>query len=122
MGPKTTPKPPFDLKVFLAKANGGKTIAECRTDESIFAQGDPADAIFYIKKGKVKLTVFSKEGKEAVVAILKEGDFFGEGCLAGQQVRMATAVAISECSVMKLEKATVIRLLHEEPLFSELFM
>ena len=119
MGPKRAPKPPFDIKVFLAKANGGKTIVEYRTSESIFVQGDTANAIFYIKKGKVKLTVLSDEGKEAVVAILKEADFFGEGCLAGQQVRMATAVAISECSLMKLEKATVIRLLHEEPSFSE---
>jgi CRP-like cAMP-binding protein len=122
MGPKRTPKLPFDLKGFLTKANGGKTNAEYRSHDRIFVQGDPADAIFYIKKGKVKLTVLSNEGKEAVVAILKEGDFFGEGCLAGQQVRMATAVAISECSIMKLEKATVIRLLHEEPSFSELFM
>ena len=99
MAPRT-PKPPFDLKVFLTKANGGRTNAEYRTDESIFIQGDGADAIFYIKKGNVKLTVVSKQGKEAVVAILNNGDFFGEGCLAGQQLRMATATAISECSVM----------------------
>ena len=122
MGPKPTPKPPFDLRVFLTKANGGKTIAECRRNESIFIQDGPANAIFYVKKGKVKLSVVSQDGKEAVVAILKEGDFFGEGCLAGQQVRMATAVALSECSLLKLEKAEVIRLLHEEPSFSELFM
>jgi CRP-like cAMP-binding protein len=121
MAPRT-PKPPFDLKVFLTKANGGRTNAEYRTDESIFIQGDGADAIFYIKKGNVKLTVVSKQGKEAVVAILNNGDFFGEGCLAGQQLRMATATAISECSVMKLEKAAVVRLLHEEPSFAELFM
>jgi CRP-like cAMP-binding protein len=122
MVPRRAQKPPFDLKVFLRKANGGRTNAEYRTNESIFVQGDPADAIFYIKKGNVKLTVVSKQGKEAVVAILKEGDFFGEGCLAGQQLRMATAVAISECSVMKLGKAAVVRLLHEEPSFAELFM
>ena len=122
MGPKGAPKPLFDIRVFLAKADGGRTIVEYRESESIFVQGDTANAIFYIKKGKIKLTVLSDEGKEAVVAILKEGDFFGEGCLAGQQVRMATAVAFSECSLMKLEKATVIRLLHEEPSFSELFM
>src|ERR1039458_2899353 len=122
MGPKRAPKPRFDIKVSLPKANGGRTIVECRANQSIFAQGDLADAIFYIKKGKVKLTVLSDEGKEAVVAILKEDDFFGEGCLAGQQVRMATAVAFSECSLMKLEKATVIRLLHEEPSFSEIFL
>jgi CRP/FNR family transcriptional regulator, cyclic AMP receptor protein len=122
MVPRRAQKLPFDLKVFLRKANGGRTNAAYRTNESIFVQGDPADAIFYIKKGNVKLTVVSKQGKEAVVAILKEGDFFGEGCLAGQQLRMATAVAISECSVMKLGKAAVVRLLHEEPPFAELFL
>jgi CRP/FNR family cyclic AMP-dependent transcriptional regulator len=122
MEAKETSKPPFDLKVFLARANGGRTNAEYRINESIFVQGDTADAIFYIKEGKVKLTVVSKQGKEAVVAILKDGDFFGEGCLAGQQLRMATAVAISQCSVMKLEKAAVVRLLHEEPSFAALFM
>jgi CRP-like cAMP-binding protein len=122
MPPRGTPKPPFDLKVFLRKANGGRTNAEYRIAERIFVQGDPADAIFYIEKGNVKLTVVSKQGKEAVVAILKDGDFFGEGCLAGQIVRMATAVAISECSVMKLKKEAVVRLLHEEPSFAELFL
>ena len=108
MEPARKPKPPFDLKVFLIKANGGRTDVDYLTNDHIFSQ--------------VKLAVLSKQGKEAVVAILKEGDFFGEGCLAGQQVRMATAVAISECSIMKLEKAAVVRLLHEEPTFSELFM
>jgi CRP-like cAMP-binding protein len=122
MPPRRTPKAPFDLKVFLRKANGGRTNAEYHTAERIFLQGAPADAIFYIKNGNVKLTVVSKQGKEAVVAILKDGDFFGEGCLAGQQLRMATAVAISECSVMKLQKAAVVRLLHEEPSFAELFL
>jgi CRP-like cAMP-binding protein len=122
MGPNRTPKPPFDLKVLLTKANGGKTSTEYRTNDSIFVQGETANAIFYIKEGKVKLTVLSQQGKEAVVAILRDGDFFGEGCLAGQQVRMATAVAISECSVMRLEKAVVVGLLHEEPSFAELFL
>ena len=112
------PKPPFHLKVFLTKA----TSTEYRTNDSIFVQGDTASAVFYIKEGKVKLTVVSPQGKEAVVAILRDGDFFGEGCLAGQKVRLTTAVAISECSVMKLEKAVVLRLLHEEPSFSELFL
>ena len=122
MGPNRTPKPPFDLKVLLTKANGGKTSTEYRTNDSIFVQGETANAIFYIKEGKVKFTVLSQQGKEAVVAILRDGDFFGEGCLAGQQVRMATAVAISECSVMRLEKAVVVGLLHEEPSFAELFL
>jgi CRP/FNR family transcriptional regulator, cyclic AMP receptor protein len=117
---KRRPQPPFDLKTFLNKAN--KSDAEYRTDEHIFVQGDPADALFYIKAGKIKLTVVSQQGKEAVVAILKDGDFFGEGCLAGQLVRMATAVAISECSIMRLKKASVVSLLHEEPSFSDLFL
>jgi Cyclic nucleotide-binding domain len=90
--PKTKPTTPCDLKVFLTKANGEKTISAYRANSRIFAQGDPADAIFCIEKGKVKLSVVSKQGKEAVVALLGEGDFFGEGCLAGQSVRMATAL------------------------------
>ena len=122
MGPNRTPKPPFDLKVLLTKANGGKTSTEYRTNDSIFVQGDTASAIFYIKEGKVKLTAVSPQRKESVVAILGDGDFFGEGCLAGQKVRMTTAVAISECSVMRLEKAVVVDLLHEEPSFAELFL
>ena len=122
MEPKETPKPLFDLKVFLAKAKRGRTETAYRAEGSIYIQGEPADAIYYIREGKVKLTVLSKQGKEAVVAILKDGDFFGEGCLAGQQVRMATAVAISECSIMKLEKTAVLKLLHEEPSFSDLFV
>ena len=122
MGMKKTPKPPFDIKVFLTKAKGGKASADYRTNDHIFIQGDTANAIFYIKEGKVKLTVVSKQGKEAVVAILRDGDFFGEGCLAGQQVRIATATAISACSVMKLEKALVVNLLHKDPSFSELFL
>jgi CRP-like cAMP-binding protein len=95
---------------------------EYRANDRIFVQGDPADALLYIKEGKVKVSVVSKQGKEAVVAILKDGDFFGEGCLAGQQVRMATAVAIAECSITKVNKPVVVRLLHEEPSFANLFM
>src|ERR1700693_467243 len=102
MRAKNISKRPCDLKVFLTKSYGGGTIADYRTNHRIFIQGDTADAIFYIKEGKVKLSVLSKQGKEAVIALLKDGDFFGEGCLAGQQVRMATAVAIEQCSVMKL--------------------
>ena len=122
MAAKRKAKPEFDLRTFLTKTNGGRTLADYQIKDRIFAQGDPADAIYYIKAGKVKLTVVSKHGKEAVVAILKDGDFFGEGCLAGQPVRMATAIALSACSVMKLEKAVLVGLLHEEPAFSELFM
>jgi len=121
MTPRRSPKA-FDLKVFLNKANGGRTIAKHRMNACLFEQGDPADAIFYIQKGKVKLTVVSKQGKEAVIGILGEGDFFGEGCLAGQARRMASAAALSECTIMKLEKAAVVKLLHEEPEFSERFL
>ena len=107
-------KPAFDVKAFLAKGNGGKPVAEYRKGQRIFAQGDVANTIFYAQRGKIKLTVVSNHGKEAVIAILGEGDFFGEGCLAGQSVRMATATAMTECSVMKLMKSDVVRLLHQE--------
>jgi CRP/FNR family transcriptional regulator, cyclic AMP receptor protein len=116
------PNLPFDPKTFLAKANGHKRIVKYRDKDRVFAQGDPADAIFYIQEGKIKLTVISRHAKEAVIAILGVGDFFGEGCLAGQPLCIATATALSECSIMKLDKAEVIRVLHEEPSFSELFI
>ena len=116
------PKPAFDLSVFLSKANGGRTKAEFDETQVIFSQGDSADSIFYIHKGKVKLGVVSTQGKEAVVAILGPGDFFGEGCMAGQSVRMGTAVAMSRCSIMRLARADVIRTLHEQPSFSEVFV
>jgi CRP-like cAMP-binding protein len=122
MKPTKRPKTPFNLKVFLAKADGGRTSSEYRPNDRIFLQGDPADSVFYVQKGKLKITVLSKQGKEAVVGILNDGDFFGEGCLAGQPLRMVSAVAISECSVMKLTKAVVVDLLHEEPSFSQLFV
>ena len=115
-------KVPFDPKVFLAKVGKGRTIAEYQKNQVVFSQSDPADAIFYIQKGKVKLTVVSHNGKEAVVAILSVGDFLGEGCIAAQPVRMATATAMSDCSVVRLEKAATVRVLHEQPAFSELFL
>jgi CRP/FNR family transcriptional regulator, cyclic AMP receptor protein len=112
----------FDPKAFLAGAGKGRILADYPKNQSIFRQGDPADAIFHIQKGKIKLTVVSKQGKEAVVAILSAGDFFGEGCLAGQPQRMASATTMSECSIMRLEKASVIRLLHDQPAFSEVLL
>ena len=121
MSAKTMSKT-FDPKVFLTKVSGGTSIAEYRTNDRIFVQGDTADALLYIKQGKVKVSVVSKQGKEAVVGILKDGDFFGEGCLADQQVRMATAVAISDCSITKVKKPVVVRLLHEKPSFASLFI
>jgi CRP/FNR family transcriptional regulator, cyclic AMP receptor protein len=122
MALKGKSRPPFDPKVFLAKANGGKTIKDYRERQIIFSQADPANSILYVQKGKIKLTVVSRHGKEAVVAILGEGAFFGEGCLAGQLLRTATAVAMSECTIVQLEKAAAIRVLHDEPAFSELFL
>src|SRR5579862_7457299 len=122
MRPKRRTKPPFDLNLFLTKVKGGRTILSYRSKDRIFGQGDTAEAIFYILKGKVKLTVVSKQGKEAVVALLAEGDFFGDGCLAGQPKRMETAVSVTECSIIRLEKAEVTRALHEQPSFSEVFV
>jgi CRP/FNR family cyclic AMP-dependent transcriptional regulator len=164
---KDNDKLDFDLQGFLAENGKGRTLAEHPKDHQIFLQGDPADAVFYIQKGKVKLTVVSKQGKEAVVALLGAGDFFGEGCLAGkpvvgsragvsgnhrsaadekwagrpivgsragvsgnrrsladeawagQPLRMASASTMSECSILRLEKSAVIRLLHDQPAFSE---
>jgi CRP/FNR family cyclic AMP-dependent transcriptional regulator len=112
----------FDPKIFLAGTGKGRTLAEHAKNHTIFLQGDPADAVFYIHKGKIKLTVVSKQGKEAVVALLGGGDFFGEGCLAGQSLRMASATTLTECSIMRLEKASVIRLLNEQPAFSDLLL
>jgi CRP/FNR family cyclic AMP-dependent transcriptional regulator len=119
---KNNEKLAFDLQGFLAAAGKGRTLANHPMSHQVFLQGDPADAVFYIQKGKIKLTVVSKQGKEAVVAILGSGDFFGEGCLAGQPLRMASAGTMSECSILRLEKAAVIRLLHEQPAFSELLL
>jgi CRP/FNR family transcriptional regulator, cyclic AMP receptor protein len=112
----------FDPESFLAAAGQGRTLDQYRKNKIIFSQGDPADAIFYVRTGKIKLTVVSNQGKEAVVGLLGAGDFFGEGCLAGQPLRMASATAMSECSVMRLEKSVVMRLLHREPAFSELLL
>jgi len=111
----------LDLRTYLAKARGG-TSKEYQKNRTVFSQGNPADAVFYIEKGKVKLTVLSARGKEAVVAILGNGDFFGEGCLAGQPLRIATAASITECSILRVQKETMIRMLHNEPAWSERFM
>jgi CRP/FNR family cyclic AMP-dependent transcriptional regulator len=114
-------KDSFDPKLFLAKVGAGKTILEFRKNQEIFAQGDIADAVFYIQKGRVKLTVVSDHGKEAVVAILEPGQFFGEGCLNGHPLRLATTVAMEKCLITSITKQAMISLLHEEPKFSKLF-
>src|SRR4029453_967893 len=108
-------KLPFDPKVFLSRVNGGRTKSEYRKDQIVFRQGDTADSVFYIQKGKVKVTVISEQGKEAVVAILGPDEFCGEGSLAGQPRRMATATAMTECEIMRLEKEAIVRILHDEP-------
>ncbi|MGH6813531.1 MAG: Crp/Fnr family transcriptional regulator, partial [Methylocella sp.] len=115
-------QPSFDPKSFLAKVGEGRSIGEYRTDEIVFAQGDPADAVFYIEKGKVKVTVVSEQGKEAVVAMLGTNDFFGEGCLAGQAQRIATVAAMMDSVIVRLEKAAIVRVIHREPAFSWMFI
>jgi CRP/FNR family cyclic AMP-dependent transcriptional regulator len=117
-------KPPgwFDAKAFLTQAGTGRVVAPYRSKQVIFAQGDAADAVFYVERGQVKLTVTSERGKSAVVAMLGRGDFFGEGCLAGQSVRMATASAMSEVSVVRVERQAMVALLHERSTFAERFM
>ena len=111
----------FDPKAFLATVNHGRTVSEYRKDEVVFLQASPADSVFYVQKGKIKIVVASTQGKEAVVALLGPGDFFGEGCLIGQPLRLATARAMVESEVTRVTKAEMIRVLHAEPAFGELF-
>jgi CRP/FNR family transcriptional regulator, cyclic AMP receptor protein len=119
---KRKAKPPFDPKVFLAKVNGGLGLRNYRKDQIVYRQGDPADAVFYIQSGKVKKTVVSEQGKEAVVAILDTGNFFGEGCLTGELLRLATVSALMNCVIARISKADITRVIHEEPAFAELFI
>ena len=119
---KRKTKLPFDPKVFLSKVNGGRAISDYRKDQIVFRQGDPSDAVFYIQSGKVKTTVVSEQGKEAVVALLGADDFFGEGCLTGQPLRLSTVSAMTECVIVRISKADITRVIHEEPSFAELFI
>jgi CRP/FNR family cyclic AMP-dependent transcriptional regulator len=112
----------FDPKSFLAKVGDGRSVEKYGKDQIVFSQGDPADAVFYIRKGKVKVTVVSEQGKEAVVALLGGDDFFGEACLAGQATRIATVAAITESIIVRLERAAIVRLIQTDPAFSELFI
>ncbi|MDH6232002.1 CRP/FNR family cyclic AMP-dependent transcriptional regulator [Mesorhizobium soli] len=112
----------FDPKSFLAKVSEGRWVGHYRKGQVIFSQGDAADAIYYIESGGVKVTVVSEQGKEAVVAILDSGEFFGEACLAGQVQRMETVIAMMETVIVGLEKAAVLRLIRYEPAFSEMFI
>ncbi len=112
----------FHVRTFLAEAGQGRTITAFGNGKVIFLQGDPANAVYYIQHGKVKLSVVSNTGREAVIALLESGDFFGEGCLSAQQHRLSTARAMADCSIVRLEKATMVAVLHHQPSFSELFL
>jgi len=114
--------PAFDVQIFLDSAGLGRKVAKFRGEETVFAQGDPANNVIYIQEGGVKLTVVNETGKEAIVAILGPGDFFGEGCLAGQSIRLATATTIALTTVLEIEKHEVMRVLHEEHEFSDRFI
>jgi CRP/FNR family transcriptional regulator, cyclic AMP receptor protein len=115
-------KSKFDPEAFLAKADGGVTISRYRKGQVVFNQGDPADSVFYIREGRVKIAVVSAQGKEAVVAFLKAGDFIGEGCLTGRPRRVSTARALEDSIVTRVDKTTMVRMVRDEPNFSELFM
>jgi CRP/FNR family transcriptional regulator, cyclic AMP receptor protein len=113
---------PVDWEALLAGITRGKTAVEYGADRRIFDQGQPADSIFYVRKGKVRLSVISQQGKEAIVATLSAGEFLGEGCLAGQPLRMATATTVTDCNLLRIEKPLMQRLLHEKHEISELFV
>lgn len=112
----------FDPRTFLSTLDGGRTIAAFPKKQTIFVQGDASDSVFYIQEGKVKLTVVSKRGKEATIAILNEGEFFGEACLTGQLLRMFSATAMTDCSVMRIDKKAMIEVLHRDHAFSDMFV
>jgi CRP/FNR family cyclic AMP-dependent transcriptional regulator len=112
----------FDPKDFLEKVGAGKAILEFHKNQKVFEQGDVAETVFYIQTGKVKLTVVSEQGKEAIVAILEPGHFFGEGCMNGHRLRISTTTAMEDCVITSITKAAMISTLHDEPNFSELFM
>ena len=122
---KVTAKRPtikFDPKLFLNKVGSGRTIATYKNRKQIYSQGDDADSVFYVQKGQVKLSVTSRRGKEAVLAVVNKGEFFGEGCLTGKKFRLSTATAVSECEVMRLERRVIAQALQDEPAFANLFM
>jgi len=119
---KNTIQTAFDPKAFLAIVGEGKTILKFQKDQTVFAQGEAADTVFYIQKGRVKVVVISEHGKEAVVGILGPGQFFGEGCMNGHSVRMATTTAIEDCLITAITKTAMLAALHDQPNFSEMFM
>jgi len=113
---------PFNVDTFLSTTNGNRRLMEFRKGQQLFNQADPANSVFYLQEGRIKICVISKRGKEAVVAIHGKDDFFGEGCLTGQPVRLATAVAMTKCSVLRIEKQVIERVLLDEPRFAERFI
>ena len=113
----------FDPQAFLTNAGIGRTVHSYKPKQAVFLQGERADAVFYLQEGRVRLSVLSKQGKEATIALLGPGDFLGEGCLASDQpIRLATATAITDCSILKIEKKRMLRTLHEEHELSDLFV
>src|ERR1700686_2283495 len=112
----------FNPQTFLSTINGGRKIEAVPKEQTIFAQGDSSDAVFYIREGKVRVTVVSKMGKEATIGILSKGDFFGEGCLTGQPLRLCSATAMSDCCVMRIDKKSMMEVLHREHTFSDMFV
>ncbi len=118
----TKPPPTFEPKAFLARVGKGRSIGHYDKGQIVFSQGEPADAVYFIQKGKVKVAVVSEQGKEAVVAMLGRNEFFGEGCLAGQVKRISTVEAISDATISRLDKTAILRVIREEPAFSELFI
>ena len=112
----------FNPNTFLAKIGGRRTSREYRNRQAIFSQGDAADAMFYIEAGNVKLTVLSKRGKKAVIAIFRQGEFFGEGCLGAPSLRMSTATAVHVATIARVERATIVRIIHDDPVFARLFI
>lgn len=112
----------FDAEAFLSVVGAGKKVLKIKKNQILFSQGDPSDAVFYILEGKVKLMVVSPQGKEAAVAVLERGAFFGEACLTAQLFRIATAVSMGESKIVRIEKSAMVRVLHDEPTFSELFL
>jgi CRP/FNR family cyclic AMP-dependent transcriptional regulator len=113
---------PVDWETLLSRLSRGKTVSEYAANDTIFTQGQPANSLFFLLRGKIKLAVTSHDGKEAIVATLGRGEFFGEGCLAGQPLRIATAISVGECTLAKVEKPVMSRMLHEEPGLAEMFV
>lgn len=118
----TKRKAPFNVKRFLSQIGGGKTLLACRKKQILFSQGDVADSVFYIQTGRVKLSVVSQRGKEAVIALMDAGSFFGEGCLAGKLVRLTSATVVDASTIVRIDKHVMIHVLENEPIFSSMFL